>query len=256
MDFLGSVHAAVRDVIGDGDHPVVVFSSAWPFMREMRRTDSGAVGDLLDTLVDATGARSLLMPTFTGGFGAGVCDLDREISQTGVLSEAFRTRPGVRRTLSAFFSFAVSGPAADEVLDLAPADAWGDGSLYDWMERRDVRCLMFGTHPTHSSYHHRVEWLARDVVAYRFPKTFGGRVIREGREIGLTETLFVRRLAPEAVNDFTTLLPLLERIGMRTARVKGISIAAHDARPLIPLALDAVRRDPLVFVKNRSDFQV
>src|SRR3989304_2783134 len=142
MDFLKSVRSAIHETIGNDDRPIVVFSSAWPFLKEMRQNDMVAVERLLDVIVDTAGGRSLLMPTFTGGFIDGLCNLDNESSSTGVLSECFRKRPGIRRTLSAFFSFAVSGTAMDEVINLKPAHAWGEGSLYEWMEQSDVCFLM------------------------------------------------------------------------------------------------------------------
>jgi aminoglycoside N3'-acetyltransferase len=211
--------------------------------------------DVLGVCVEAVGPRSLLFPAFADGYRDGVCDLDRAPSSTGVLSERFLTRPGVVRTLSAFFSFGVGGPAAAEVADLLPADAWGDGSLYGWMEERNVRFVLLGTHPTHCSYLHRLEWLGRDHVRYRYPKTFAGQLVRNGRATACTETLYVRRLDPPAVNDFTVLTPLLAEAGMRAVRVRGVSVAGYSARPVRDAVLPALRRDPWLVVANRSDYE-
>lgn len=248
--FLNEVHAAVRTLAGADDRPVVVFSSAWPFLKEMRQGDAAAVEALLDALLDALRGRSVLMPSFTNGFTDGVCDLDHESGYTGVLGEAFRRRSDSRRTLSAFFSFVAAGEATGEVADLAPAHAWGEGSLYDWMERRDVVFLMFGTDPTHCSYLHRLEWLCRDVVDYRFDKTFSGRVIRGGKTMALTETLYVRKLDPPIVNDFTVLAPHLTEAGMRSQSVNGVSLASYGAQSALAHILPIIRADPLLIVKD------
>lgn len=224
-------------------------------MRELRQNDIAAVEGLLDVLVEAAGDRTLLMPTFARGFVDGVCDLDKESSSTGVLSECFRRRPGTRRTLSAFFPFAVSGPAVDEVINLKPARAWGEGSLYEWMEVRDVCFLMFGTSPTQCSYLHRLEWLVRDVIDYRFDKTFRGTLIRDGVSMDVEETLYVRRLDPPVDNDFTILMPFLDRAGMKTIAPNGVSIASYHPRAVVAQILPALRQDPWFTVKNRKDYE-
>jgi aminoglycoside 3-N-acetyltransferase len=220
----------------------------------MHKNDMAAVEDLLDILVDAAGSRSILMPSFTRGFVDGVCNLDIENSSTGVLSECFRKRPGVRRTLSAFFPFTVKGPVIDEVINLKPEYAWGEGSIYEWMEKRDVCFLMFGTHPTHCSYLHRLEWLARDAINYRFDKVFRGQLIREGVVMDFVETLYVRKLDPPVVNDFAVLLPFLVSMGMKLEKPRGLSISSYHAKELLAQVLPVIRRDPFFTVKNKKDY--
>lgn len=255
MNFLQSISAAIHEAIGDDDRPVVVFSSAWPFLKVMNECDEKGVEKLLDVVLDAVGDRGLLMPTFTEGYADGYCNLDQAVSSTGVLAECFRKRRDTRQTLGAFFSFAVLGKVANEVVHLKPKHAWGEGSLYEWMEQRDVCFLLLGTHPTHCSYLHRLEWLARDVVDYRFDKKFDGVLTREGISIELQETLFVRRLDPPVLHDFTVLLPLLESAGMKTQVVNGISIVSYHAKPILEYVLPAILRDPYLTVVNRSDYE-
>ena len=254
MNFLKSVSAAIDEAIGDDDRPVVVFSSAWPFLKVMREYDEKGVENLLDAILDVVGDRGLLMPTFTDGYIDGYCNLDQTVSSTGVLTECFRKRSDTHQTLSAFFSFAVSGEVVNEVVNLKPKHAWGEGSLYEWMEQRDACFLLLGAHPTHCSYLHRIEWLARDVVNYRFDKEFAGTLIREGLSFELQETLFVRRLDPPVLHDFTILLPLLEKAGMKIQMVNGVSLASYYAKPILEYVLPAIQQDPFLTVKNRKDY--
>ena len=255
MDFLKSVEVAIKEAIGDDNRPVVVYSSMWPFLKEMKQNDLAAVEKLVDILLDVIGERSILMPTFTGGFVDGICDLDSENSSTGILTELFRKLPGVKRTLSAFFPFSVYGEAIDEVYNLKPMTAWGDGSLYEWMELRDVCFLLLGTQPTQCSYLHRFEWLARNKINYRFNKTFKGKLIRDGISQEVEETLYVRELSPPVVNDFTTLQPFLEKIGPKTASINGVSIASYHAQELLTNVFPVFQNDPLLTVKNRNDYE-
>jgi aminoglycoside N3'-acetyltransferase len=205
--------------------------------------------------MDAAGKRSLLMPAFSGGYCEGICNLDNTPSSTGVISEAFRRQPGNIRTLSAFFSFSVHGPAIDEVSDLMPVDAWGDGSIYHWMELQNARFLMLGTDPTHCSYIHRMEWLLHDVISYRYVKAFDGVLRRDEKDIPYREQLFVRCLKPEAKNDFTVLKDLLDSAGMVTTTAQGVPLTLFDAQLVLRSVLPAMKHDPLLTVINKDDFK-
>ena len=247
--------ATLAGMIGDGPRPVVVYAALWPLAHALKLPPHQLTDMVLDMLDEVVGSgRTLAMPTFTAGYQDGLCDLDAAPSTTGVLSEAFRRRPGVRRTVSAFFPFAVRGGDADTLVGLRPVDAWGDGSAYDWMERRDAVFLMLGCHPTHCSYLHRMEWLLADRIPYRFPKAIAGRVRHEGRAFDLTETLFVRSRSPDAINDFTVLEAPLQAGGMRTERLNGMAVSAMGAQAMRAVTERHLSADPLLVLKNREDF--
>lgn len=244
----------LRKVIGEGDRPIVVYSALWPLERAYK-TPAGDLCRLLsETLLDVAKGRTLLLPTFTHGFGGGILDLDREPSQTGALSEHFRLLPGVRRTVSAFFSFAVHGADSAELVALRPREAWGEGSLYAWLYRQDARIVTLGVHPTHCSFTHYAEWLLRAKIRYRHPKVFSGQVVHEGRTFPLEETLLVRQAAPEPVNDFTWLLEAYHKHGMTQIIADGISFSGMDARAKIDLIAAIVDQDPIALLKNRAEF--
>ena len=252
--FLRDLAGLLAELMPRDNRPVVVFSAAWPFFRELRRADRSAVREILDIIVEAAAHRSVLMPTFSRGYVDGSCNLDEEPSTTGVISQEFLVRPGSKRTLSAFFSFAVSGSATSEVENLQPVDAWGDGSLYAWMQERNARFILMGTHPTHSSFLHRLEWLARDRIRYRYRKEFRGRITRNDEVYECTETLFVRDLGSGAINDFTVLTGLLGDAGMKAVNLNGISLAAYDAKPIVETILPRLLDDPFMVISNRRDF--
>ena len=255
MSFLEHLKDALHKVVTTDDRPVVVSAAMWPLLKTMGRKDPGAVYEVLELLIDLYGQRGLLMPCFSAGFDAqGRCDLDQVPSSTGVLSEAMRGRPGTVRTLSAWFSYLALGPCVQEVAELVPVEAWGAGSLYEWMEDRDVCFLLLGTHPTHCSYLHRLEWLARDVLTYRFNKSISGILVRDGQARQVKETLFVRQLDPvEAVNDFTKLMPYLRAGGMREASVAGVSLSAYEARSLLNSVLPAMRADAGLVLRDAEN---
>jgi len=254
LSFLDELKEALTSIAGTSDQPIVVYSATWPIMREMGRTDAAAVDDILDALINVAGDRTLLLPTFSRGYQDGRCDLDNAPSTTGMLTEVFRKRPGGVRTLSAFFSFKVTGPDEGLLGEMLPVDAWGDGSLYEWMETRNARHILLGAHPTHSSYLHRLEWLVRDIIPYRYDKSFAGVLVRGGVERQVTERLYVRSLEPEAKNDFTVLTDTLDEAGMARLPLRGVSLAAFDTVPARDAILLRLRKDPLTVLANREDF--
>ncbi|MBK9140879.1 MAG: AAC(3) family N-acetyltransferase [Candidatus Melainabacteria bacterium] len=251
-------HVLASLVLDDEDSPVVVFSALWPFCKVLRVSPEKLCREIYGMLKELLGSkRDLLMPTFTGGFRNGSCNLDLEPSTTGILSEYFRTTVEAQRSLSAFFSYAISGPSTDEFVKLRPQHAWGDGSVYDWMEKRNASFLMIGTHPTHCSYLHRMEWLAREVVFYRYPKKFSGTIIRNDVSYEIEETLFVRRLdpPPPVVNDFTPITDCLISGGMRVVNFYGVSMAGMSARQMRDAFLPQLLSDPFIVVKNEDRFE-
>ncbi|HEY1719612.1 MAG TPA: AAC(3) family N-acetyltransferase [Magnetospirillaceae bacterium] len=242
-------------MIGTRPNPVVIYTAVWPLGRALGLGGKETLDGVLGTVLDVVGSRSLAMPAFTHGFRDGFCNLDAEPSITGMLSEAFRLRPGVRRTVSAFFSFAVQGPQADAMVALRPQRAWGEGSLYEWFEQQDATFVLLGAHPTHCSYLHRMEWLIADKIAYRYPKSFHGRVRHEGNDIGVSEELFVRSLQPVAKNDFTVLTPILVAGGMASEPFGGAPLSVMSARAMRDAFLPRLHADPFLVLSNRKDFE-
>lgn len=240
---------------GSGKNPIVVFTAAWPFLRALEAPPKDIPQLLLDLLREIAGDRDLVMPTFTRGYKDGVCNLDEEKSLTGIVSDMLRQLPESRRSLSAFFSFSIIGPGAGELVGLKPENGWGDHSTYDWMEKRNASFLMVGTHPTHCSYLHRMEWLAREHINYRYVKTFNGTIIRDGEHHDMVENLYVRCLEPNMVNDFTNIFDLLLAGGMEVVKLDRISIAHMNAANMKESFLAALLKDPYISVKNREDFE-
>jgi len=244
-------------LIGSDARPVVTYAALWPFMRAMEEIPVNDIPQtILNLLINVVGSnRSLLMPTFASGYKNGICNLDKEPSTTGLLSELFRKHPQTRRSLSAFFSFNILGPETPGVVSLQPKNAWGDGSMYEWMEKNNVHFLMLGTHPTSCSYLHRMEWLNRDIINYRYDKRFEGILLREGTEYPVQETLYVRSLNPPVINDYTVIYNDLKKGGMSVVMLDGVYIAHMRAEDMKNVYMKLLKKDPFLTVQNRCEFE-
>jgi aminoglycoside N3'-acetyltransferase len=251
--------AEVRHNLGEmlaGDYrPVAIFSALWPLMRATRMPGEQLCNDLLEIVADLARERIVMMPTFPPEPIDGMCNLDSAPSTTGELSEGFRTQSGTRRTICAFFPFSVRGPGADEVIFSPPIEAWGEGSLYHWMYDRDVHIVTIGVHPTHCSFSHFAEWLARDIIPYRYQKQFSIEFIHEERSFHHEQTLLVKQRTPRAVNDFTWLFDEYMGAGMKHKQVEGIHISEIGAKNKIDVILPHIRKDPLALLKNKHEFR-
>jgi aminoglycoside N3'-acetyltransferase len=250
-------HTTIEQLLEDtGDAPVVVFTAVWPFLRALESPAGEVPRLILQSLQDIVGSnRNLVMPTFTHGYKDGLCNLDQEPSSTGIVSEMMRCLPDSRRNLTAFFPYSILGPDVEAFSLLRPEHAWGDNSAYHWMEERNASFLMIGTHPTHCSYLHRMEWLAREKINYRYIKTFSGKLIHCQKEYEMVENLYVRCLEPRMINDFTKIYDDLQDNGMKVVKLDGINIAHMTATDMKEAYLTALLKDPLVSVKNREDFE-
>ena len=242
-------------VIGNGKEPVVVFAALWPLQRILNIPKIDLTEKVASTLTNIVlPDRSLLMPTFSNGFTDGISNLDTEPSLTGILSEYFRLHPKSQRSFCPFFSYSIQGPDTEEVIKLRPSHAWGKGSVFEWFEKKNARFIMIGTNPAHCSYLHRVEWLEKEVVSYRYEKEFSGIVRYCGKDILLKEKLFVRNLDPEVINDYQPIVEDLRNNGMTLLKAKGVSLAAMNALDMRNSYSRLLRKDPFITVKNRDDF--
>jgi aminoglycoside N3'-acetyltransferase len=253
--FFKELKKNLEELIGNEHKPIVIFSALWPLLRISNISGEKLCDRLLKILKEIVKERTLLMPSFTEGFKNGLCNLDLEKSQTGALSEYFRVQTDSRRSVCPFFSFIACGAEASEIISLRPRDVWGEGSLYEWMYKKNIKIVTIGIHPTHCSLTHYAEWVMRDFITYRYIKKCTGRIIHEGRDFLVNLNVFARSLRPKAINDFTWLLDKYSQNSMKIRMINGIYISSMDAKPKINLLIKIIKNDSLALVKNRVDFE-
>lgn len=253
MSFASELVGFLRARCGSRPVAISMSTASWPAAMALRQPAEAIAQQMREELFSAFPDTTILMPTFTAGFGpAGLCDLDAEPASTGLINESFRNFPEFRRTRSAFFSFTVAGPHQAELVALRPVYAWGDGSLYSWFHERDIDLVTIGLNPSHSSYLHISEWRMKS--AYRYNKQFQGRIRYEGQVEDLAETLYVRCLEPEAINDFARALPALKEFGLEETAICGVRVSHARARAATMAFDSLLYREPYALLKNPGDF--
>lgn len=148
-------------------------------LNDLRPTYVDGVRELLDALIELcdTG-RTLAMPAFfSGGANADpvayyrrhpAFDVQRQPSEMGLLSELFRRRKGVRRSLHPTASVSALGPLAEELVGghhLA-STSFGEGTPFAVMAERRTAIVGLGTEYFRSlSQVHAAE----DLLGVRYP---------------------------------------------------------------------------------------
>ncbi len=207
----------------------------------------------LDTVLDAFEATvptgTLMLPTFTYSFCGGEdFDVAASPSTVGLLTERFRTRPGVRRTHEPLFSVAVRGalPADREAELFAAHDVscFGERSVFAHLYEVDAKLVFFGVGFEFCTFLYLVE--QREQVPYRYFKPFTGDVIDGDERTPVQASYFVRRLDQDVVNDFVPLRDELLARGLATelALERGPQIFSAPARAIADVATEMLRRDP------------
>lgn len=134
--------------------------------------------ELLLRLFDDLNVENIIMPAFTFSFNNQKDFSVRESrSLMGILSESFRKKEGVYRTLDPMCSFAIKGKLASKFREYKPLrNSLGRGSYYDLLNSQDgVKYLFFGADMADCfTYVHYVERIIN--VPYRFDKAFNGNI--------------------------------------------------------------------------------
>jgi len=201
----------------------------------------GGPATVIDSLLAAIGPQgTLAMPTHTGSALGGMpYDAKRSPARTGAIPEAFRKRPGVRRSSHPTHSVAAYGPAADELLDGVRADQaalaregfWG--KLYDLDGKVMLMC------PVRSAtiFHVGETW----TCVPQSPCVVHAVDARRRRRVHVVPN------GPYHVDHFDAMADTLMRRGIMTEASLGEGlIRLAPARAMADVSVRANRRNPLV----------
>src|SRR5450755_632161 len=122
-------------------HPDAIVAAQFPAMLDEQRLDL-----LIEAIEAAIGAEgTLVIPTFSYSFTKGEpFDVCNTPSAVGMVSERFRTRPGVHRTSDPIFSFACRGPLARELCAIPAKECFGADSVFAALHRLNAHIVDLG----------------------------------------------------------------------------------------------------------------
>lgn len=200
--------------------------------------------ELVAAALDLLGpSGTLVMPAFTLSFGrTRVFDRERTPSETGVLTERFRLRPGTRRSLHPFHSICAAGGRAGEFADAWASSSFGQSGPFAMLHDADALLVCAGIGAERLTFVHFVEESIG--VPYRALKRFPGRVIDGGRTDERTYEMYARD--PRFKLDLPALGTKLAAEGVSPACVPlpyG-ALSAWRAKPVFGAFARMLERDP------------
>lgn len=243
----GDIVATLRG-LGVSGGPLMVHAD----LRACLRVSGGNPLEKLETvesaLVRLAGDGPLVMPTFTYSFCRGEnYDPTWSRSVVGVLSEHFRHRPDVRRTMDPLFSAAVLGEVPERwerLFDVDDVDCFGPESMFAMLHELDATLMFLGVGIEACTFVHYAEQLHR--VPYRQIKQFYGRVIEGGRRMPAVARYFVRPLDGTVEADFGRLERTLLDSGRAQTRAleNGPTVTVTTARSVEKTVTEGLEQNP------------
>lgn len=169
----------------------------------------------IDALIEAVGDEgTVVMPTFNWDYCKGeIFDPVLTPSQVGVLTELFRKRPGVVRSLiPPWCTFAAAGKDAARIAGIKGSSSFGADSVLQYLYDVNARYVLLGCTYGEGAVH--VHWLEEKFeVPYRFWKRFSGTIRIDGAACENTSTMYARRIDLDAKIDSRRLTDIFDRTG-------------------------------------------
>lgn len=196
----------------------------------------------------------LLVPTFTySPMAAEYFDPAVTPSKVGLMTEVFRQREGVVRTLDPIFSMAISGPLGAALVARECHDCFGQESPFGWLADQDGWLLGLGCHPDRITFTHYVE--QRLAVSYRYHKLFDGQVRVGGRLREWQADYYVRDLTLASEIDLSQLVALLQECGAwRQTLCQRVPVWAVSCRDFMSAASELIEIEPYALIRARGLF--
>ncbi len=206
----------------------------------------GGAEAVIDALLEVLGPKgTLMMPTLS----TGVFDHANSPSKVGLLTEAFRQRPGVLRSFHPSHSVAALGDRAAEMTEghLDCPTACGDGTPYAKLMENGGKILLLGVDQDRNTSFHGLEAMAR----LPYLKTITREYVDPCD--GSIKSLEIREY-PGPHRNFIGLDQRLRQGGaMRIGKVGRAVCRLIDARAMRDLILPELRHDPtLILCDNPS----
>jgi len=148
------------------------------------------IDTLFDGITDLLGpSGTLIVPTFTYSATKGeVFNVQQTKSDVGLLTEFFRNRPNVKRSLNPVFSVAALGAKAQDFADTSFVDCFGEQTCFGLMQELNTWIFTLGCSFDRITFIHYVDQALG--VDHRYFKTFPATVINGDN----TQTFNVRYL--------------------------------------------------------------
>ena len=202
----------------------------------------GGADSVIDALCEAVGSEgTIVMSTLTGWFQP--FDAQTSPSAVGEISEVFRRRPGVLRSLHPVHSVAALGKYAAEITAGHENCPTGCGEGTPYLKLRDLggKAMLLGVDMDRNTIMHSLE----ELIDARYLRTLDicAPTYLPGEE------KFTLKKFPPGHRDFLNMTPVLRRADAMVEGVIGSAcVKVVDIPKLFEIALPMLQQDPLFFI--------
>jgi len=201
----------------------------------------GGADTVIDAFLEAVGPEgTLVMSTLTGWFAP--FDAATSPSAVGWISEVFRRRPGVLRSLHPVHSVAAFGRHAAHITQGHEHCKTGCGEGTPYLKIRDLggKAVLLGVD------------MDRNTVMHSLEEAIDAKYLRTVDIVAPThydQKTFTLDKFPPGHRDFLSVSPILRRRGaMVEGRVGGAAVKVIDMRKLFEIGMELLEKDPLFFI--------
>lgn len=232
-------------------HPDAIVAAQFSPMPDERR-----LALLIEAVEAAIGdSGTLVIPTFSYSFTKGEpFDVLHTPSSVGMVSEWFRTQPGVCRSADPIFSFASRGPRAEELCAIPVQECFGANSVFAALHQWNAEIVDLGCSLSRGgTFVHYVE--TAHAVDYRYSKVFSGTVILpNGQTCERSVVYNVRDLSRKSEADLRRLQKRLEaEKKLRNADIGRSRILAVTSKDLFDTASKMLDEDPTSLITEGAE---
>ncbi|UCB56967.1 MAG: AAC(3) family N-acetyltransferase [Candidatus Omnitrophota bacterium] len=206
----------------------------------------------IDALIEIVGASgTVVMPTFNWDYCRGeIFNPETTPSQVGVLTEIFRKRPGVLRSLTPpWCTFAAIGKYAKDIVNVRGTSPFGIDSIAQFLYEINVKYVLLGCPYKDAVIH--THWLEEKYeVPYRYWKQFKGKVMTNGKTITDVSYMYARNLEINADIDPGHLTELFDRTDKVKIERLGLGkVRSFRAKDYCDFMIPYFEKDKLAILK-------
>lgn len=236
--------------------PILLHSDLWQIGLTAAPFERMQIGkDYEDALMLALKERPLLIPTFNYDFCKnGLYHRIESPSQVGALSDYFRVRYPLLRSLTPIFNFVVLN---NKEMSLSPSqNVFGEDSLFAELFKQNGLILFLGADFATNTFLHYIE--ERLKIGYRYIKSFSGKVHDGEKEHPITVTYRVRPwFTPSIAYDFAKLQKEAEEAHiLKECAVGQGKLLYFSSKELLEFWSQKIAQDELYLLKPESQAQI
>lgn len=204
----------------------------------------GGADTVIDAFLETIGEEgTLVMSTLTGWFAP--FDADTSPSAVGYLSEKFRTRKGVLRSLHPVHSVCAYGKHAEFITEGHEHCKTGCGEGTPYLKIRDLggKAVLLGVDMDRNTVMHSLE----EAIDAKYLRTLD--IVAPTYIENHKEKTFTLEKFPPGHRDFMIITPYLRRAGAMIEGKIGNAVTKFiDMKKLFDIAMPILEQDPLFFI--------